>query len=594
MITNISCRRLLWMMVAIFGSFQFALSQNSNDAKEVTTTYYVKNAFVVQKPGTVLSNTSILIKDGMIKSVGPNIPIPFDAEVIDADSMYVYAGFIDACSHAGIAKIENKERPKVTNPGNPPKDLAGITPQYTVRKAIGDKLDKSMGELRKLGFGFVHVVPRGRMLPGQGSVLSTGDLKPSNSIIKENISEFAQFKPARRMFPATTIGVMSQFRDLIKNATFSNNYKASYALNPNGLERPTRSEELAALYPVVEKKMPVFFYTPKVKDVNRALILQKELGYNMVLTGVRQGWPLMSSISATRNPVVLSLKLPEEIKDEKKDDDKEDGKVEGDKKVKEDEEVKKGEKGEKDEKKEKAKKKKKPKKEEDPETKMLKERKKKSHDEYVSQAAVFEKQRINFSFSTLDAKTKDIRNNILRMVKGGLSENGALAALTTNPASLLGISAMAGTVEQGKIANIFITDKPYFEEKSKIKYLIIDGNVKHIKEEKKKKKKGDGEKVELAGIWSYEVEMPGQSQSGTMIIKGSGDNLEVSTDTSDEPGDFIDGTNVSLDGSELSFDIIVDGMTYSISVEFDGEAFEGTVALGEFGSFPMTGSKKPE
>lgn len=590
MITNISCKRLLWMMVAIFGCFQFAVSQNSNDAKEVTTTYYVKNAFVVQKPGTVLPNTSILIKDGMIKSVGPNIPIPFDAEVIDADSMYVYAGFIDACSHAGVAKIEKKDRPKVDNPGNPPKGLAGITPQHTVRSAIGGKLDNSMGELRDLGFGFVHVVPRGRMLPGQGSVLSTGDLKPSESIVKENVSEFAQFRSARGMFPATTIGVMSQFRDLIKNATYSNNYKIVYALNPNGLDRPVHSEELAALYPVVEKKMPVFFYAPKVKDVNRALILQQELGYNMVLTGVRQGWPLMSSIASSRNPVVLSLKLPEEIKDEK--DEKEDEKKDDDKDVekKDDGKVKGAGKAEKIEK---PKKKEKPEKEEDPETKMLNERKKKSHDEYVSQAAMFEKQKIDFSFSTLDAKPKDIRNNILRMVKGGLSENGALAALTTNPASLLGISAMAGTVEQGKIANIFITDKPYFDEKSKIKYLIIDGKVKFNKE-KKKKKKGDGGTVELAGKWSYEVEMPGQSQSGTMVIKGSGDDLEVSTDSSDEPGNFMDGTNIIVDGSSLSYNLSIDGMTCSISLNFDGDAFEGTVSLAEFGSFPMTGSKKPE
>ena len=124
--------------------------------------------------------------------------------------------------------------------------------------------------------------------------------------------------------------------------------------------------------------------------------------------------------------------------------------------------------------------KKKAKKEENPETKMLKEKKKKSHDEYVSQAAMFEKQRINFSFSTLDTKSKDIRSNILRMVKGGLSENGALAALTTNPASLLGISAMAGTVEQGKIANIFITDKPYFEEKSKIQMFEKHEKMKSL------------------------------------------------------------------------------------------------------------------
>lgn len=580
MITNTSCKRLLWMIVAVFGCFQFAVSQNSNDAKEVTTTYYVKNAFVVQKPGTVLSNTSILIKDGMIKSVGSSIPIPFDAEVIDADSMYVYAGFIDACSHAGVAKKENKDRPRVDNPGNPPKDLAGITPQYTVRSSIGEKLDKSMGEMRDLGFGFIHVVPRGRMLPGQGSILSTGDLKPSQSILRENVSEFAQFKSARGMFPATTIGVMSQFRDLIKNATYSNNYKKAYALNPNGLDRPQQSEELAALYPVVEKKMPVFFYAPKVKDVNRALILQKELGYNMVLTGVRQGWPLMSSLVTTGNPVVLSLKLPEEIKEEKKDDDKDKTKD----KTKDSDKEKKEEKP----------KKKKAKKEDDPETKMLKERKKKSHDEYVSQAAMFEKQRIKFSFSSLDTKSKDIRNNILRMVKGGLSEDAALSALTTNPASLLGISAMAGTIEQGKIANIFITDKPYFDEKSKIKYLIIDGNVKYNKEEKKKKKSGDEESGELAGAWSYEVEIPGQSQSGTMNIEGTGDDISISLDSSDEPGEFLDATNISLDGSSLSFDVTDDGVTFSVSVDVDGDTLEGTVSVGEFGSFPMTGSKKPE
>jgi len=423
------------MMVVVLGSFQFAISQNSNDAREVTSTYYIKNANVVQK-------------------------------------LYVYAGFIDACSHAGIGKKENKDTPRVDNPGNPPKKLAGITPQYDVRSAIGEKLDKSMSDLRELGFGFVHVVPRGRMMPGQGSVLSTGNLPVTESILKENVSQFAQFKSARRMFPATTIGVMSQFRDLIKNATYSDQYLKSYNLNPKGLDRPKHDEVLSALYPVVNKKKPVFFYTPKVKDVNRALILQKELGYNMILTGVRQGWPLMSSITAMRSPVVLSLKLPEEIKDETADEEA-DGKEAKDKEKK---------------------KKKEEKKEEDPEMKMLKKRKKKSHDQYVGQAAQFEKKNVKISFSTLDTKSKDIKPNIMRMVKGGLSEKGALAALTTNPASLLGISSMAGTVEQGKIANIFITDKPYFEEKSKIKYVIMDGVVKENKEEKKKKK---------SGIWHY-------------------------------------------------------------------------------------------
>ena len=66
--------------LCMFGLFQ-ASAQNSDDAKEVTSTYYIKNAFVVQSPGNTLPGTSVLIKDGLIHAVGKNVAIPFDAKV---------------------------------------------------------------------------------------------------------------------------------------------------------------------------------------------------------------------------------------------------------------------------------------------------------------------------------------------------------------------------------------------------------------------------------------------------------------------------------------------------------------------------------
>jgi len=564
-------KRLRLVMLILFMSlsaWNTGISQNSDDAKEVTTTYYIKNAFVVQEPGTVLSNTSILIKDGLIQGIGPDITVPFDAKVVNADSMYVYAGFIDACSHVGIAVPDKKDRPKVDNPGNPPRKLAGITPQQTVRAAMGDQASKTMKEMRDLGFGYIHIVPRGRMLPGQGSVLSTGKGKPDQTLIKENISQFAQFKPARRMFPSTTIGVMSQFRDLYKNATYSHTYLKSYDLNPAGLERPNHSEELAALFPVVNQKMPVYFYATKVKDVNRAMILQKELGFDMVLTGMRQAWPLLDEIAAGGYEVILSLHLPEKIEDptEKEEQTPE--------KKKEDEEEKTKEKDE----------------AESVEIKLLKEKKKKAHDEYVGQAARFEKQGFAFSFSSLDTKTKDIRPNLLRMIEGGLSEDAALAALTTNPAKLLGIDNVAGTIEKGKIANLLITDKPYFEKESKIKFLVNDGMLKEFEE--KKKKKDNGEEVSIEGTWSYKVSIPDGEQTGEMVIKGSGDDINIKINSADEPEDYADATNVALDGNTLTFDITVENIPYSLSITFTGADFEGTVSVADFGSFPLNGTLK--
>jgi hypothetical protein len=565
-------RKVVVVLFLCLFTLNSGYSQNSDDAKEVTFTYYIKNAFVVQKPGIILPNSSVLIKDGLIQSVGPDIKIPFDAKVVDADSMYVYAGFIDACTHAGIAKEEQKERPRVDDPGNPPKDIAGITPQNTVRNAMGDKQDRSMEEMKDLGFGFVHAVPRGRMLPGQGSVLSTGNGKPERTLIKENVSQFAQFEPAQRMFPGTTIGVMSQFRDLYKNAEYSNAYLKSYNLRPQGLERPNHSAELGALFPVVNKQMPVFFYAPKVKDVNRALILNEELGFKMVLIGVQQGWHLMDEIMEGKHQVVLSMHLPEKIEDPSKEkEEKEDTDSESKKETQK-------------------KKKEKKKNEESAEMKMLNEKKKKSHDEYVGQAAMFEKKGVAFSFSSLDTKPKEIRANILRMVEGGLSENGALAALTTHPASLLGISSVAGTIEPGKIANLFISDKSYFDKESKIKYIINDGELKEYKEEKKKKKGDSDEDVSIEGVWSFEVALPGDPKAGDMTITVSGDDIKIEIKESQDPGDVINATNVDLDGDNLTFDILVEGQTFSIDLTFEGRNFEGNLSIPEAGSFPMTGS----
>ena len=178
------------------------------------------------------------------------------------------------------------------------------------------------------------------------------------------------------------------------------------------------------------------------------------------------------------------------------------------------------------------------------------------------------------------------------MIEGGLSERGALAALTTNPASLLGISNIAGTVEQGKIANLFISDKSYFDKDSKIKYLISDGELKEFKEKKKKKKSSGGEDVAIEGSWSYTVDVPGDTQTGVMIVTGAGDDVEVKINSSDEPEDFTDATDVDLDGANLTFDISVEGVTYSIDITFEGKEFSGNVSVAQFGSFPMEGSLK--
>ena len=567
-------------------------AQNSNTPKEVTTTYLLQNAHITARPGQT-SFGSILVRDGLIEQVGLNIKAPYDAQVIDMDSMYIYAGFIDALSHVGLKKKDKEDRPKVKDPGNPPNDVAGITPEHSVYDDYIPS-EGSVEKLREQGYGIAHVVPKGRMLPGMGAIFSLGKGDAAELVIKKEASMFSQLKSANRVAPGTTIGVMAKYRDIYRNAEATSKYTNKYNISPNGMRRAQPEPAVEAFVPVVNKQLPVFFIANSALDVSRVIELQKELGFQLVLSDVEQGWPMANKISTGKYPILLSMDLPDAIKEDKKDKKDESKLTVEEKKKAAEEKAKEEEKKKKEDAKlsvlEKANRKAKMEREE---------RKKKSIKDYEAQAAEMEKKGIKFAFTGISTKPGDIRKNLKRMIDAGLSENTALAALTTNAAEQLGISKIAGTIEKGKLANLVITDKPYFEEKSAIRYVFVDGQKSEMK--KKEEKKGEvakGAGAALEGEWKYTIEIPGQTQGGIIKITPDGDDLKVELSSDDEPDDFEEATAVSFLDKNLKFDLSIDNdgfqMDLSFDLDVDENTMKGMVKAGQFGSFPMEGSKIPK
>ncbi|HCV49972.1 MAG TPA: hypothetical protein DGP89_01390 [Saprospirales bacterium] len=566
-------------------------AQNSNVPKEVTATYLLTNAHIISHPGQTTFG-SVLLRDGLIEQVGANIIAPYDAQIIDMDSMYIYAGFIDALSQVGLKKKEKEERPNVKDPGNPPNTVAGITPEHSVYDDYSSK-ESSVKKLRDQGYGIAHIVPQGRMLPGMGAIFSLGEGESAQLVIKKEASMFSQLKSANRVAPGTTIGVMAKYRDIYRNAAVTSEYSSKYNMNPVGMRRAQSEPAIEAFIPVVNKQLPVYFIAKNALDVSRVIALQKELGFNLVLADVEQGWPMASKITAGRYPLVLSMNLPKAIKEEKKEEKDESKMTEEEKEKAVNTKAKKEKKKKKEEAKlsllEKANKK---------EEMAREERKKESIKDYEGQAAMMEKKGIKFAFTGISTKPGDIRKNLKRMMDAGLSESAALAALTTNAADQLGISKIAGTIEKGKLANLVITDKPYFEEKSAIRYVFVDGQMNEMK--KKDEKKGDIEKgagAALAGEWKYSIEIPGQTQSGVIKITADVDELTIEVSSADSPEDFEEATAVSLNGSNLTFDLSIDYDGFQMELSYDLEiaenAMKGMVKAGQFGSFPLEGSRDP-
>ncbi len=530
------------------------LQAQSPDDIHISDHLVIENVMLTEKAGLSPKKVSIVIRKGIVESITTSKNYPKDAVVISADSLYAYPAFIDAGSHTGIPKPENKGRPeRAKNPGNPGYDRAGVTPQANVHESL--KLDdSSVSKLRKAGFAVTHVLPRGRMLSGQSSIVLLKDEEPI-PYVKKNTSMYGSFQSAQgRVFPSTVIAVMTKHRELFKQAEYAKKYEAQYESSPLGLDRPAYPEQIQALYPVIDKKMDFYFRAEKSLDVSRALTLNKDLKSNMILTEVRQMGSNISRIKSTGMPVLLSLDLPESIKEEK----------DSTKVIAEKEQA-------------------------------LIDRKKKAIMEYQMLASECKKNNIPFSFSLLETKPGDLNKKVKILLDNGLTKDDVLKSFTMDAAKILGISDITGSVERNKLANIILTNGELFEKETNIVYTIVEGKMyKHEIKKKKKKEKGDPDaKVDIEGSWDIVAKIPGEEQNATIRIKKNDE--EYSGVLIDDEGDEYTLENVELDGDLLTFSMTIEqggaSLNMDTSVKIDGETMDGSISVGGFGTFPVEGTK---
>ena len=393
--------------------------------------------------------------------------------------------------------------------------------------------------MRKNGFAISHSVPYGRMLPGSGSLIVLKDANhPDDLVMARDVALYAQWVGAPGAYPNNILGMMAKWRNLYRNAEQDKKHADMYAENPSGLPRPTGDRVSQAFYPVVTKEKPVMFDVKGMLDARRAMRLQNDLGFTLMIAGVEQAFELVDELKSTGTPVFLSLDLPKEPKEIKSEDKSE-------------------------------------------EVIALEERRMEFYNKHVSQAAILESNGIKFGFSAKGASANKILANLKIMIDNGLSEDAALAALTTSPAKLLGIDQMVGTVESGKMANLMVRTAPVFEKGSQVQMMFIDGDKYEYEVKTKKADNNDSAEAEteaastgayaaILGSWTYTFVTPQGEQTGKMIIKNSENGLEGTFTSDDDGSPDQDMNDISFRDNELNFNFDVDAGGQSIQIIVQG------------------------
>lgn len=566
---------LLAAVLSLSPSAAPAAQGTSNDTplRPVTRTLALTNARVVSAPGEVMERATVILRDGRIITVGEDAALPPDAEVVKSDSLWVYAGFIDAYSLAGVPEPPDRDNFEGDR-GNPPPERAGITPQHDVRDGW-DPSDSAVGGFRKLGFTAAHVAPREGMLAGQGAVVllrEPGRHQPREAVILTGpASLIGQMDEAPGLYPGTSMAVMAVFRDRFTNARRLRDAEAAYASDPTSGPRPNYDPTLEPLGATLDGSRPFVFRAGSVLNGFRGLRLADEMDLPMVLADVPDAHPLLGKLEGGQTAVFAPLALPDTVKAdsaamaaELPESDAPDGGVSfvSERRTLSFRDVA-------------------------DETTALTVQRRAAVRRWERSPAALAEAEVPFAFGSFEVKPSDVRENLRRMIAAGLSPDDALAALTTKPASLLGLDRQLGTVEPGKMANLVVTTGDYFADTTDVHMVIVEG----VQYEVESSSDSSDTPPDPKGAWDVEAEGPGGTQTGTLTIEQTGDAYGGSIKIQ---GETIELDEVTLDGAEMTVRFRMQGNDVTLSVTLSGDEFAGTVDVPGAGALPVTGTRQPE
>src|SRR5467141_3547949 len=498
--------------------------------------FAIRGATVVPVSGPRLENATVIISRGVIKAVAKDATIPDEAWVIEGKGLIVYPGYIDSFTDVGIPSAPTSSGGEGGARSQPPtsrgpEDRPGATP-WRSGADEASLSDKRVETWRSAGFTSVISAPKGGMFPGQAALLNLGGERNGDMVVKSPVAVPISLQPAGNFssFPGSLMGSLAYVRQVWLDTDWSTKAQSIYEKNPRGVARPRFDRTEQALADALEDHALVLIPANNATQIRRALELADRWHVNGVLYGGQMSYEVASEIAAKKLPVLVDLKWPEVDKDADPDDI--------------------------------------------PSLKTLRFR-----DRAPSSPAALAKAGVKFAFySGAITAPKDMLKAAKKSIDAGLSPDAAIRAFTLTPAEIFGVADRLGSIETGKIANLVVTDGDIFDEKTKIKFVFVDGRKFTIREPEKPK---DAPKGDLTGKWKLSYTTPEGPEESTADIAMAGDGSLSGTLSSTRGNANIISGYLSADKFSFTINIPIEGSPTDVlfTGTFDGTSIKGSISV---------------
>src|SRR5258705_10145496 len=538
--------RLTVALIAL-SLFTLALGHMAKGQRSAIDTYAITNARIVPVSGPAIERGTVVIRNGLIAAVGPNIKTPADARVIDGNGLTVYPGLIDSYTNLALPEAPPTPSPggggggggffqaaPRPSPGGPNSTQpVGLQPEVMVEDVIrpgGAEIESS----RNIGITTALTLPRTGIWMGQSALINLAGDTPQQMIVVSPVAMHVGFTPLRGSYPGSLMGVFATLRQMMLDARRYRDSMAIYENSPRGIRRPEADKSLAALVPVVDGRMPVVMYANTEREIQRALDLGSEFKLKLIIAGGSESGRLVDRLATQNVPVLLSLNLPHRTTAAIPEADPEPLRV-------------------------------------------LRERV-----EAQQTAGKLAKAKVRFAFQSESlTNISELLINASKTIENGLSAEDALRAFTIWPAEILGAGNQLGTIEIGKIANLTVMRGDLFDRNSRVAHVFIDGRPMDLKTTTSP---GPGPTASnLSGTWTLNINL-GQGDTGASLnLQQEGERLRGSIQGSLGSAEIANSSITATGEVRFTAVLTIEGQTREVT-------FAGNVAGNEIrGSVTIEG-----
>lgn len=375
---------------------------------------YIVNGMVHDAIHEEAYRADILVEDGKISAIADKLEVIEDAEVINADGLMVYPGFVEAHGHIGLDGYGIGYEGMDYNEMN---DI--VCPQ--MRGIDGVKpMDAAFSKAAAAGVTCVCVGPgSANVLGGTFTTIKTVGKRVDDMVVRDGVAMKCAFgenpkrcyrdkKDSSRMTTAFLLREM-----LFKAREYMEKKEAA---GDDVSKRPGFDMKMEALIPVLKREIPLKAHAHASEDIFTALRIAKEFDVRITLEHVTEGHLIAEELAAENVPLAVGPTLTSASKYELRN-------------------------------------------------------------KSWTTPGVLAKAGCQVSIITDSPVIPQEYLPICAgmAVQAGMEPFAALQAITINPAKHAGIADRVGSLEVGKDADIVITDGCPFEVSTTVKYVLIDG-----------------------------------------------------------------------------------------------------------------------